>query len=88
MHILDTKLSILGILLKSIEEKVKSLSKWSKYIYREVSWTVLKTRVIIQITKITTQQLDKFNEKIEENATRTERLKKQNHDFSESLNTS
>ena len=30
MHILDTKLSILGRLLKSIEEKVKSLSKWSK----------------------------------------------------------
>ena len=36
--------------------------------------------------KITTQQLDKFNEKIEENANIIERPEKQNHDFSESLN--
>lgn len=33
------------------------------------------------------EQLDKFNEKIEENATRRKRLGKQNHNFSKSLKT-
>lgn len=33
------------------------------------------------------EQLDKFNEKIEENATRRQRLGKQNHNFSKSLKT-
>ena len=42
--------------------------------------------IISSNTKITTQQLDKFNEKIEENANIIERPEKQNHDFSESLN--
>ena len=39
--------------------------------------------IISSNTKITTQQLDKFNEKIEEDANRIERLEKQNYDFSE-----
>ena len=43
--------------------------------------------IISSNTKITTQQLDRFNEKIEENANRIKKLEKQNHDFSESLNT-
>ena len=42
--------------------------------------------IISSNTKITTQQLDTFNEKIEENANIIERPEKQNHDFSESLN--
>ena len=43
--------------------------------------------IISSNTKTTTHKLDNFNEKIEENANRIERLEKQSYVFSESLNT-
>lgn len=44
-----------------------------KYIYRDLLWTLWSTRDINQITwTIAIQELDKFDEKIEENANRTE----------------
>ena len=67
-----------------------------KYVYRDVSLTLESLfksheKTILPIispnTKITTQQWDKFNEEIEGNANRMERLEKQNHNFSESLST-
>ena len=43
--------------------------------------------IINSNTKIRTKQLDKFHEKIVQNANRIERLEKRNNDFSESLHT-
>ena len=54
-------------------ERQESLSKS----HEETILSIISSNI-----KIKLQQLDKFNEKIEENANKIERLGKQNHDFS------